>query len=156
MYVQVVTTGVADLDHELPRAAGVAATDHRARQGRDAGRAVNPSHHERGSALVEFAIASTVALTLIFGIVDFGRGLYTYHLVSNAARAGSRYAIVRGSACTVAGCPATSRLDPDVRARLGARHRPELAHGHDDAGPGTAAPVRQARTMPGLPGHGER
>ena len=63
---------------------------------------------ERGSALVEFAIASTVALTLIFGIIDFGRGLYTYHLVANAARVGSRYAIVRGSACAVAGCPATT------------------------------------------------
>lgn len=66
------------------------------------------SHGERGSALVEFAIASTVALTMIFGIIDFGRGLYTYHLVANAARAGSRYAIVHGSACTVSGCPATS------------------------------------------------
>ncbi|MDQ6942275.1 MAG: pilus assembly protein [Candidatus Eremiobacteraeota bacterium] len=63
---------------------------------------------ERGSALVEFAVASTVALTMIFGIIDFGRGLYTYHLVANAARAGSRYAIVRGSACTVTGCPATT------------------------------------------------
>jgi len=69
---------------------------------------VSGAHAERGSALVEFAIASTVALTMIFGIVDFGRGLYTFHLVSNAARAGSRYAIVRGSACAVAGCPATS------------------------------------------------
>ncbi len=63
---------------------------------------------ERGSALVEFAIASTVALTMIFGIIDFGRGLYTYHLVANAARAGSRYAMVRGSTCAVAGCPVTS------------------------------------------------
>ena len=69
---------------------------------------MSAAHHERGSALVEFAIASTVTLTLIFGIVDYGRGLYTDHLVSYAARAGSRYAIVRGSACAVAGCPATS------------------------------------------------
>ncbi|HYW54371.1 MAG TPA: TadE/TadG family type IV pilus assembly protein [Dongiaceae bacterium] len=66
------------------------------------------AQRERGSALVEFAIASTVTLTMIFGIVDFGRALFTYHLVSNAARAASRYAIVRGSACTVTGCPATS------------------------------------------------
>jgi Flp pilus assembly protein TadG len=69
---------------------------------------VSAPQHERGTALVEFAIASTLALTMIFGIVDFGRGLYTFHLVSNAARAGSRYAIVRGSACAVTGCPATS------------------------------------------------
>lgn len=66
-----------------------------------------PGAGERGSALVEFAIVSLAMLTLIFGIVDFGRGLYTYHLVSNGARAGSRYAIVHGSACTVSGCPAT-------------------------------------------------
>ena len=64
--------------------------------------------NERGSALVEFAIASTVALTMVFGIIDFGRGLYTYHLVANAARAGSRWAIVRGNTCTAPGCPATS------------------------------------------------
>ncbi|MFN2459636.1 MAG: TadE/TadG family type IV pilus assembly protein [Candidatus Velthaea sp.] len=61
---------------------------------------------ERGSALVEFGIASTIVLTLIFGIVDFGRALYTYHLVSNAARLGSRYAIVHGSDCTATDCPA--------------------------------------------------
>ena len=63
---------------------------------------------ERGSALVEFAIASTMALTMIFGIIDFGRGLYTFHLVSNAARSGSRYAMVRGNTCTAVGCPVTS------------------------------------------------
>jgi Flp pilus assembly protein TadG len=61
---------------------------------------------ERGSAMVEFAIVSTLALTLIFGIIEFGRALYTYHLVSSAARLGSRYAMVRGSACAAAGCPA--------------------------------------------------
>jgi Flp pilus assembly protein TadG len=72
---------------------------------------------ERGSAMVEFAIASTVALTLIFGIIDFGRALYTYHLVSNAARLGSRYAMVRGSACTAPGCPAdASQIQTYVRS----------------------------------------
>jgi Flp pilus assembly protein TadG len=63
--------------------------------------------HERGSSIAEFAIVLTAALTLIMGIVDFGRGLYTYHLIANAARLGTRYAIVRGGACSTAGCPAT-------------------------------------------------
>ncbi len=63
--------------------------------------------HERGSSLAEFAIVLTASLTLITGIIDCGRALYTYHLIANAARLGSRYAIVRGAACTVAGCPAT-------------------------------------------------
>ena len=60
---------------------------------------------ERGSALAEFAIVSTAALTLIFGIIDFGRALYTYHLVSEAARLGSRYAVVRGSTACAGGTP---------------------------------------------------
>jgi len=57
---------------------------------------------------VEFVLASAVAFTLMFGIIDFGRALYAYDAVASAARIGSRYAIVRGSACTVSGCPATN------------------------------------------------
>ncbi len=63
---------------------------------------------ERGQAIVEFALAATVALTVIFGVVDFGRALYTYDLVTGAARVGTRYAIVHGSSCTLAGCPASA------------------------------------------------
>jgi Flp pilus assembly protein TadG len=66
------------------------------------------ARHERGSTLAEFAIVLTASLTLIVGIIDFGRGLYVYHLISNAARLGTRYAIVRGSSCALAGCPATT------------------------------------------------
>jgi Flp pilus assembly protein TadG len=63
---------------------------------------------ERGSSIVEFAIAATALLMLMFAIIDFGRALYTYHLVASGARAGSRYAIVRGTSCMVSGCPATA------------------------------------------------
>ncbi len=62
----------------------------------------------RGQAVVEFALSIGIAFTLIFGIIDFGRALYTYDLVTSAARIGSRYAIVHGSSCTLAACPASS------------------------------------------------
>ena len=52
---------------------------------------------ERGQALVEFAFAASIALTLIFGIIDFGRALYAYDLVAQVARVGTRYAIVHAS-----------------------------------------------------------
>jgi Flp pilus assembly protein TadG len=58
--------------------------------------------------MVEFGIVAVVALTLIMAIMDFGFALYTYHLVSDVARMGSRYAMVRGSTCSYAGCPATN------------------------------------------------
>ena len=51
--------------------------------------------------MAEFAIASTAVLLTLFGIIEFGRVMYTYHTVSNAARIGSRWAIVRGSGCSV-------------------------------------------------------
>ena len=40
----------------------------------------------RGQALVEFALAITVFLFLMMAIVDFGRGIYMYNGVSQAAR----------------------------------------------------------------------
>ena len=64
-------------------------------------------HAQRGGTTVEFAIVSVLTLMLMFAIVDFGRALYTYHLVSNAAREATRYAIVRGSTCGT-GCTASA------------------------------------------------
>jgi Flp pilus assembly protein TadG len=68
------------------------------------------THAQRGQALVEFTLVSMVALLVLFGIIELGRALYSYHLVSNAARLGTRYAIVNGSDCaqTLSGCSAAS------------------------------------------------
>lgn len=57
------------------------------------------SHYERGASMVENALVFGLLLVLLFGIIDFGRALYTYHLVDNAARLGARFAMVRGSKC---------------------------------------------------------
>lgn len=58
-------------------------------------------HGERGSSTVEFAVAAMALLLFVFGILEFGRALYTYHTVANLARLGTRWAIVRGSGCSV-------------------------------------------------------
>jgi len=42
-----------------------------------------------------------VLMSLLLGIVDFSRALYTYHFLSNAAREATRYAAVRGSTCNL-------------------------------------------------------
>jgi Flp pilus assembly protein TadG len=46
----------------------------------------------RGQALVEFAIALPVLLVLLVGMMEVGRMLLTYALVSNASRDAVRYA----------------------------------------------------------------
>ncbi|HLI61852.1 MAG TPA: TadE/TadG family type IV pilus assembly protein [Terriglobales bacterium] len=66
---------------------------------------------ERGGALVETALSITLLLGMTFGVMAGGFMLYTYHFLSYAARAGARYAMVRGSACDSSNgmpdCPAT-------------------------------------------------
>ncbi len=58
--------------------------------------------------MVEFSIAATVLLFVLLAIMEFGQALYVYNLVTSGARLGARYAIVHGSMCTFATCPASS------------------------------------------------
>lgn len=55
------------------------------------------AREERGSELIEFAVASLVLLGILFGMIQFGLAMYAYHFVSSAAQLGARYAIVRGA-----------------------------------------------------------
>ncbi len=49
---------------------------------------------ERGMTTVEFAIVGTVLLTVLFGVIEFGRLLWTYAMVGEAARRAARLAVV--------------------------------------------------------------
>lgn len=48
----------------------------------------------RGQALVEFALILPILVLLLVGVLDFGRAIYAYNTVNNAARQGARLAIV--------------------------------------------------------------
>ena len=58
---------------------------------------------ERGAATVELALSMIILLTIMFGLIEMCLALYTYHFVSDAAREGTRFAIVRGSGCASPG-----------------------------------------------------
>jgi Flp pilus assembly protein TadG len=62
-------------------------------------RRTNPLR-EDGASLVEMALASSVVLSLLLGMIQVSLALYAYHFTADAAREGSRWAIVRGSQCT--------------------------------------------------------
>lgn len=60
---------------------------------------------ENGNSLVEFALSSSVLFMLMFGIIQFSMGLYTYNFLTYAAKDAARFAMVRGSNCTnLTGC----------------------------------------------------
>lgn len=53
--------------------------------------------NERGGTLVEFAIALTVFLTAMFGVIEFGRALWVHNALTDAARRGARYAALHSA-----------------------------------------------------------
>lgn len=50
--------------------------------------------HERGQALVEFVLLLPIFLVLVFGVIEFGRGLNYWIDVTHLSNEGSRYAAV--------------------------------------------------------------
>lgn len=66
---------------------------------------------QRGDTMIEIAISAVVVLTLLFGVMEFGRAMYIYHFVSYAAQAGTRYALVRGNSWKTACASSTTGMD---------------------------------------------
>lgn len=56
---------------------------------------------ERGQSLVEFALIVPLFLLLVFAIVDFGMGFYSWITVTNAAREGARVGVVGADSATI-------------------------------------------------------
>lgn len=54
---------------------------------------------DKGSALIEFGLATFTIMLVLLLIVDVGRALYAYNWLSNAARQATRFAMVRGTTC---------------------------------------------------------
>ena len=80
--------------------------------------------NQRGAALVELAIVSAVFFTVIFGILEFGRLLWTHNALEDAARRGARYATVRRD---------------DAAGNLAVKKM--VVYGDPNANPATASPV---------------
>lgn len=51
---------------------------------------------QAGAAIIEFAIVAMVFLTVLIGIMEFGRWMFTLNAASEATRLGARLAVVCG------------------------------------------------------------
>jgi len=61
------------------------------------------SASEEGSALIEFALVAFMFIIVLLGVVEMSRVILVYTSLANAARAGTRYAIVHGQYRTGSG-----------------------------------------------------
>jgi Flp pilus assembly protein TadG len=55
---------------------------------------------ETGGNIAEFALAAVILFSLVFAIMGFSMVMFSHVMTSEAARAGARYAIVRGDTWT--------------------------------------------------------
>ncbi|MGI8735216.1 MAG: TadE family protein [Pyrinomonadaceae bacterium] len=56
-------------------------------------RQIHTKSGQRGATLVEFAIGATVFMLVMFGVIEFGRALWTHNALADAARRAARYAV---------------------------------------------------------------
>jgi Flp pilus assembly protein TadG len=75
---------------------------------------MNVKHRQRGAVVLEFGLAFLVFFSVVYGIMEFGRIVASYNILSGAAREGVRYAVVHGSA---SGSVATASDIQDVVRR---------------------------------------
>lgn len=61
-------------------------------------RGENAREGQSGAALLEFAIGATVFITALFGVIEFGRLLWTHNALADATRRGARYAVTHSAA----------------------------------------------------------
>jgi len=62
---------------------------------RSRNRAKRFARSESGASMVEFALIAPILFMFLFGIIDFGRALFQYNNLTNAAREGARFAATR-------------------------------------------------------------
>jgi hypothetical protein len=82
----------------------------------------SPRKSESGQAIIEIAIALPIVAAFTFGMIEFCLAYYTYCMISESAREGTRYAIVRGATCQTGGggsCTATASTVNSVVTQLG-------------------------------------
>jgi Flp pilus assembly protein TadG len=79
-------------------------------------RNANTKSGDSGSTLVEFAIGATVFLTVMFGVIEFGRALWTHNALADAARRAARYAVNQPAASPAGTKTTGTNVGPSISA----------------------------------------
>ena len=84
---------------------------------------------EEGAALVEFAVTLSILFTLLFCFFELCLVFYSYDLISECAREGTRYAMVRGASCPTTANPTCEVTAAQVNSYVAAIALPNVGGG---------------------------
>ena len=68
-------------------------------------RKADPEASEKGMTLVEMAVTLPVLFAFLFCFMELSLAFYSYNMISETAREGTRYAMVHGASCPTSGNP---------------------------------------------------
>ena len=82
-----------------------------------------------GATLVEMAVTLTVLFALVFCFMEICLIIYSHNLISELAREGTRYAMVRGATCPTSSNPTCEVTASQVNSYVSSIALPNLAGG---------------------------
>ena len=89
----------------------------------------NRLRDDRGQSLVEFAITFSILMGFVFMFIEVCLMFYTYCMISECAREGTRYAAVHGSTCQTAALASCTASASDINKYVAQLGYPNLANG---------------------------
>jgi len=103
---------------------------------------------QSGAAMAEFALAASVFITMLLGILEFGLATWQRNSVVSDAREGARYAIVHGSES--GRLATTDSVANYVKSKTSLDNSIQVVTTWDDAGevPGTRVSVKVKHAVP--------
>jgi len=84
---------------------------------------------ETGQALVEMSISLCMMMAFVFLLMELCLLFYSYSMISELAREGSRYAMVRGMSCVTSGQASCTASASAINAYVAGVGYPNLAGG---------------------------
>ena len=87
------------------------------------------AREQSGQSLVEFAITFSVLMGFVFAFVELCLMFYTYGMISESVREGSRYAAMHGSSCVTAASVSCTATADSINTYVSHLGYPNLAAG---------------------------
>lgn len=84
---------------------------------------------ERGQSLIETAISLSVLILFVFMFIEVCLAFYSYGMISESAREGSRYASMHGSTCVTPGSVSCTANAASINSYVSTLGYPNLAGG---------------------------
>jgi Flp pilus assembly protein TadG len=84
---------------------------------------------EDGSALIEMALTLPILFALFFCFMELCLAFYSHEMISESAREGTRYAMVRGASCPTSANPTCEVTAAQVNAYVSGNGWPHLGSG---------------------------